>query len=243
MLLTTPLLAAVVIASAFWGGVLLARRLREWGDGRPMLDEGGRAPALPAATPDAAHGGGVKRIRARVAERIHAELASDGLTGQQSREAEELTVDRIRPKDVVTVESGVASHDGDYLVDGFVRMEEGGITRIVVAMADGQRRRWLVADVGAQRWLVVDPVVDHSFSDEPPRTIRRHGVPFLLEHRTQVAAAASGRHGRPDGSRVGVYHYRGPGYSALWLERWGREILMAEGDSVARQDVSFLPGS
>ena len=237
----TPLLAAMVIATAFWGGVLLARRLRDWGDGRPMLDESSRVPALPAAREAASDV--QKRIRARVAERIHAELASDGLSAQSPRSSEELRVDGIRVGDVVTVEAGSAEHDGDFIVDGFVRMQEGGSTRIVGIMADAGRRRWLVADLTEQRWLIVAPVLEHDFRDEPPRTIRLHNVAFVLEHRSQATGAASGRHGRPAGTRVATYSYRGPGDTAVWLERWGRQVLVGEGIGIARHDVTFLPGS
>lgn len=237
----TPLLAAMVIATAFWGGVLLARRLRDWGDGRPMLDESSRAPALPAARD--AVSDVQKRIRARVAERIHAELASDGLSAATPRVGDELSVDAMRPGDVVTIEAGVSDHDGDYLVDGFVRMHEGGNTTIVGMISDAGRRRWLVADLGEQRWLVVEPVTDQDFRDEPPRTIRQGTITYTLERRSQATAAASGRHGRPAGTRVATYGYRGPGDGVLWVERWGRVVLVGEGVSVARHDVVLLPGS
>ncbi|TPV97273.1 MAG: DUF4178 domain-containing protein [Myxococcales bacterium FL481] len=237
----TPLLAAMVIATAFWGGVLLARRLRDWGDGRPMLEEGSRVAALPA-TPDAGSEG-QKRIRARVAERIHAELAADGLSSSAPRQGDELSVDRVRTGDVVTIEAGLSEHDGDYLVEGFVRLHEGGNVRIVCSLTDAGRRRWLVASLADQRWFLVQPTADLALRDEPPRTIRHHGTSYSLDQRAQHTAGASGRHGRPSGTRVATYSYRGAGDNVLWVERWGHEVLVGEGVTVARHDVVLLPAT
>ena len=41
MLTVASLLAAMTIAGAFWVGVLAARRLRDWGEGRRALEDGG----------------------------------------------------------------------------------------------------------------------------------------------------------------------------------------------------------
>jgi hypothetical protein len=71
MLTVASLLAAMTIAGAFWVGVLAARRLRDWGEGRRALEEGGTTPlaiaAVSGAPPDDV---GSRRVRALVAQRI-----------------------------------------------------------------------------------------------------------------------------------------------------------------------------
>ena len=49
MLTVASLLAAMTIAGAFWVGVLAARRLRDWGEGRRALEEGGGTTPLAIA--------------------------------------------------------------------------------------------------------------------------------------------------------------------------------------------------
>jgi hypothetical protein len=53
MLTLASLLAAMTIAGAFWVGILAARRLRDWGDGRRQLSEGEGAHAPLALAPGA----------------------------------------------------------------------------------------------------------------------------------------------------------------------------------------------
>jgi hypothetical protein len=74
MLTLASLLAAMTIAGAFWVGILAARRLRDWGDGRRQLSEGeGHHPPLALAAASSSTSAGnlhdavSQRIRARVA--------------------------------------------------------------------------------------------------------------------------------------------------------------------------------
>src|SRR5690606_31369141 len=68
------LLAAMTIAGAFWVGVLAARRLRDWGDNSRALEQGEAPLALAAASGAPSDSDAVKKVRARVAERLEASL-------------------------------------------------------------------------------------------------------------------------------------------------------------------------
>lgn len=247
MLTVASLLAAMTIAGAFWVGVLAARRLRDWGEGRRVLEESDQPLALAAAsgappTDPASH-----RVRTLVASRLQGRLrasvdaAPRRLAGEGPHD--ELGLTTLRQGDVVVVDAAEPDVDGDYLVDGIVRLREGVDTAVVVAMADASRRRWLVGGTEQDRWLVVTPVLDHGLSGEPPRNITRASGSYALERRGQASAASIGRHGRPEGSRVGTYVYRASARQVLWLERWGDEVQLGEGQAIPSHTVSFLPGS
>lgn len=143
----------------------------------------------------------------------------------------------------MVVEDGDPSTDGDFIVEGIVLLREGGTTTVAANLADGNRRRWLVAPVDGAEWLVVEPVMGHGLDGEPPRNIRRPSGEFALSRRGQASAAATGRHERPDAPRVATYVYTSSGRSVLWVERWGHEVVMAEGRAIESNNVSFLPGS
>lgn len=251
MLTVASLLAAMTIAGAFWVGVLAARRLRDWGEGRRALDEGGGTPlaiaAVSGAPPDDAAS---RRVRALVAQRIkdhhfRARRALPRAAGSDEPAAtrDETTLGTLRVGDVVVLDDGDPEVGNDFLVDGVVNLREGGTTSVVAVLSDGDRRRWLVGADGQDRWLLVEPVGDHLLSGEPPRNIRRTRGLYTLERRGQASAAAVGRHERPAQSRVATYLYRASGRDVLWLERWGSEVLMGEGQAVESSSVSFLPGS
>lgn len=248
MLSIASLLAAMTIAGAFWVGVLAARRLRDWGDERRALDESTPQLALAAASvpPDDAR---TRKVRNLVAQRIddsryRALFRSPEDAGDPvQRRTEDISPTNLRLGDVVVIESAEAIADGDYLTEGVVLLREGGSSTVVVVMADGSRRRWLVAPVDAQEWIIVEPVTDHGLSGEPPRNLRRARGEFGLRRRGQASAAATGRHERPELPRVATYVFRGLGRDVLWVERWGHEILMGEGRLIDRHSVSFLPGS
>ena len=131
----------------------------------------------------------------------------------------------------------------DFIVEGVVNLREGGNTSVVANLADGDRHRWLIGSEGQDRWLLVEPVGDHMLSGEPPRNIRRTRGLYTLERRGQASAACVGRHERPAQSRVATYLYRAAGREVLWLERWGSEVLMGEGQAIEASSISFLPGS
>lgn len=250
MLTVASLLAAMTIAGAFWVGVLAARRLRDWGEGRRALDEGGPTPlaiaAVSGAPPDDAAS---RRVRALVAQRIkdhrfQARRALPRAPGSEGAEPrDEAGLSTLRVGDVVVLDDVDPELGNDFLVDGVVNLREGGTTSVVAMLSDGDRKRWLVGADGQERWLLVEPVGDHMLSGEPPRNIRRPRGLYTLERRGQASAACVGRHERPAHSRVATYLYRAAGRDVLWLERWGSEVQMAEGQSIESASVSFLPGS
>ena len=244
------LLAAMTIAGAFWVGVLAARRLRDWGDNTRVLEQGEAPLALAAASGAPSENDSIKRVRERVAERLQASLASGGgmVAASQGapRSGEDLDIEGLRIADVILIEAAGARVEGDFVVEGLLRLREGATTTVVAIMADGERRRWLIGSRDHEDWMVVEPVVGHGLAGEPPRSVQpRRDDPrmFSLSRRGQASVAAVGEHGRPTGSRVGTYVYRAGTRDVLWLERWGSEILMGEGVALARHSVSFLPGS
>jgi hypothetical protein len=249
MLTVASLLAAMTIAGAFWVGVLAARRLRDWGEGRRALEEGVQGPLAIAAVagrpPDDAR---TRRIRELVAERLqHGRRGRMEAVPRQPVDdpaGGDLELSTLRAGDVVVVEAADARVDGDYIVEGLVLLREGGQSTTVVNMADGHRRRWLVGADGSDEWMVVEPVSGHGIAGEPPRNIRRERGEYGLSRRGQASAAVSGRHGRPDLPRAATYVYAGgSGRDVLWVERWTDEVLLGEGRLVDEGDVSFLPGS
>ena len=253
MLTVASLLAAMTIAGAFWVGVLAARRLRDWGEGRRALEEGSGPQLAIAATsgspPDDAHS---RRVRSLVAERLRGQrLGSPAPRDRGSsrdgdgepRAAEELTVETLRPGDVVLLDTGEPELDGDYIVEGVVNLREGADATAVVNLVDGAKRRWLVAGRSMTQWMFVEPIGGHGLSGEPPRNIRRDKGLYALQRRGQASAAAIGRHGRPDATRAATYVYEASSREVLWLERWGHEVLMAEGRAIEPDYVSLLPGS
>ncbi len=244
------LLAAMTIAGAFWVGVLAARRLRDWGDNSRVLEQADAPLALAAASGAPSDNDSVKKVRARVAERLQASLASGGgmvaAAGNAPRSAEDLDIDGLRIADVILIEAAGLRVDGDFVVEGILRLREGSSTTVVAIMADGERKRWLIGSRDSEDWFIVEPVLGHGLAGEPPRNVQaRRDDPrmYALARRGQASVAAVGDHGRPAGSRVGTYVYRAGTRDVLWLERWGSEILMGEGVALARHSVSFLPGT
>lgn len=251
MLTVASLLAAMTIAGAFWVGVLAARRLRDWGEGRRALEEGGGPPlaiaAVSGSPPDDASS---RRVRSLVAQRIKDNRWAGGRAlprgsgaDSMTRTDDDLNLATLRVGDVVVLNDRDPEQGNDFLTEGVVNLREGGTTTVVAILADGDRRRWLVGTPGQERWLLVTPVGDHGLSGEPPRNIRRNAGLFSLERRGQASAACIGTHDRPSQSRAATYLYRATGRDVLWLERWGSEVLMGEGQSIDADAVSFLPGS
>ena len=250
MFAVPSLLAAMTIAGAFWVGVLAARRLRDWGDSNHALETGESQLALMAASGTPSDHASIKKVRARVAERLQASLESGRAMAAASayspRSAEDLDIDSLRVGDVTIVEASDSRVEGDYMIEGLLRLREGGTTTVVAVIADGDRRRWLIGAKDSQEWYVVEPIEGHGIAGEPPRNIQPHPDNprvFALSRRGQASVAAVGSHGRPGGSRVGTYVFRAGTRDVLWLERWGNEVLMGEGPIVARHAVSFLPGT
>jgi hypothetical protein len=250
MLTVASLLAAMTIAGAFWVGVLAARRLRDWGEGRRAIEEGGPTPlALAAASGAPPDDPRTRRVRELVAQRLRQdrtrELASTAWAASEAPRtgAEDLDLGSLRVADVVVVETTDGELDGDFIVEGLVHLREGGSTSVVANMVDGSRRRWLIGSPDGDRWMIAEPVTGHGLSGEPPRHIRRDGRDYALERRGQASAAGMGRHGRPELPRVATYLYTASARDALWLERWGHEVVMGQGRMIERHEVSFLPGS
>ncbi|MCX4246472.1 DUF4178 domain-containing protein [Paraliomyxa miuraensis] len=245
----------MTIAGAFWVGVLAARRLRDWGEGRRALEEGEHVPlAIAAASGAPVDDAGTRKVRALVAKRIkdhrwEAGRAAGRGSGSGAEAAVEegapvdLSLSTLRVGDVVVLDGGHPELGSDFITDGVISLREGGTTTIVANLSDGDRRRWLVGAEDQDRWLLVAPVHDHGLSGEPPRNIRRERGLYTLERRGQASAAAVGKHERPSQSRAATYVYRATGRDVLWVERWGSEVLVGEGESVDAGSISLLPGS
>ncbi|MBV1860701.1 MAG: DUF4178 domain-containing protein, partial [Nannocystaceae bacterium] len=190
-----------------------------------------------------------RRVRQLVAERLAnprhrpGTIAPRQLASADPASRSELGLTSLRQGDVVVVEAADGGADGDYLTEGVVLLREGSNTTLVVNMADGSRRRWLVGGAHLDEWFVLEPVAAHGLSGEPPRNIRRDRGDYTLQRRGQASAACTGRHERPEQPRVASYVYGGASRNVLWLERWGHEVLMAEGIRLDAGSVSFLPGS
>ena len=264
MLTLASLLAAMTIAGAFWVGILAARRLRDWGDGRRQLAEGndGHPPLALAAAASTSHGsmsamtggsgggGGAlhdpvsQRVRARVAQRLQGRVGPTvPRPPEVDPDAQDLGLTGLRQGDVVVVETGDPLRDGDYLVDGVVNLREGAQVTVVAVMTDADRTRWLVGSPDQDRLLLCEPIRGHGLSGEPPRHIHHDELSYALERRGQSSAAGVGMHGRPALPRVATYLYRAGADQALWLERWGDQVLMGTAASISANDVHFLPGS
>ncbi len=242
----------MTIAGAFWVGVLAARRLRDWGEGRRAIEDGHTPLMLTATAGSAPDDARTRKIRALVADRLRHDrnrpvtapnprVHSDRAGGPAEPVDLELTT--LRQGDVVAIESGDTSIDGDYIVEGTVLLREGGLTTVVAILQDASRTAWLVGAAGASEWYLVQPQGGHGLSGEPPRNITRDRGTYALQRRGQASAACTGNHGRPELPRVATYLYSGGSRDVLWLERWDHEILLAEGKSVDAADVGFLPGS
>jgi len=251
MLTVASLVAALTIAGAFWVGILAARRLRDWGDNRRLGDGGGEPLALTAgagsgpinAKPplDAAS----QRVRSRVAQRLQGRLPQQVAPRPvvERPDQPEMSPTDLRQGDVVLIDSGDVSVDGDFLIEGVLTLREGQNTTVVVVMADTDRRRWLVTSPALQSWLLLEPVSGHGLLGEPPRHIQRGPHDYGLERRGQASAAGVGMHGRPALPRVATYVYRAAPERMLWLERWGDQVLMGEGIELPSHFAAFLPGS
>lgn len=251
MFAVPSLLAAMTIAGAFWVGVLAARRLRDWGDNNRALEHGEATLALTAGASQPSDDPAIRKVRARVAERLQAGLHNRAIaqTSAAPRSGEELEIDNLRVGDVIMLDA-IASPggaiEGDYVIEGLLRLSEGASVTVVAIIADGDRRRWLIGSRESDEWYVVTPIADHGLVGEPPRNVqprRDSAKVYGLVRRGQASVAALGEHGRPSSSRVGVYLYRAGTRDVVWLERWGNEVLLGEGTTVARHGVSFLPGT
>ncbi|MCA9715433.1 MAG: DUF4178 domain-containing protein [Myxococcales bacterium] len=240
----------MTIAGAFWVGILAARRLRDWGDGRHALPEGEGGPQLALAAASGGnshppHDPASQRVRARVAERLRGR-AYAGAVPRSYIDDDPATPDlglaNLRQGDVVLVNSSDPERDGDYLVDGVLNLREGAATTVIAVLNDVGKRRWLIGAPARDQWLWLAPVTGHGLVGEPPRHIRQGDLSYALERRGQASAAGAGMHGRPALPRVATYLYRCESTRVLWLERWGDQVLMGEGVELPSHFVGFLPG-
>lgn len=252
MLTLASLLAAMTIAGAFWVGILAARRLRDWGDRRQLAEADGSHPSLAlAAASSSVTSGSIpgdpisQKIRARVAQRLQGRVqpAPAPRPAVDSPDQPELSLMTLRQGDVVVVEAGDPRLDGDYLIDGVVNLKEGATATVIAVMTDADRQRWLVASPDQDRWLIAEPVRGHGLAGEPPRHIPHEEHTYALERRGQASATGIGMHGRPALPRVATYVYRATADQALWVERWGDQVLVGAATAVSQHAVQFLPGS
>lgn len=238
----------MTIAGAFWVGVLAARRLRDWGEGRRAIEDGHSPLALAAANGSAPDDPRTRRIRALVAERLRHDRgralpASAPRSGNGDVGPPDLDLSTLRTGDVVVIETGDAELDGDYIVEGLAHLREGGVPTVVAMVHDAGRKRWLVGTPGHDEWMLLEPVHGHGLAGEPPRNIARDRGNYALVRRGQSSVACTGRHERPELPRVATYVYSGGGREVLWLERWDHEVLLGEGKTLDAISVGFLPGS
>lgn len=252
MLTLASLLAAMTIAGAFWVGILAARRLRDWGDRRQLTEGDGHHPPLALAAASVSTTSGSipgdpvsQKIRNRVAQRLQGRLqpAAVPRPGPASPDQPDLSLMTLRQGDVVVIETGDPHLDGDYLVDGVVNLKEGATATVIAVMTDADRQRWLVASPDQERWLLAEPVRGHGLVGEPPRHIPHQELTYALERRGQASATGLGMHGRPALPRVATYVYRASSERALWVERWGDQVLVGAATAIPQHAVQFLPGS
>ena len=231
-----------MISGAFWVGVLAAKRLRDLGEADPALAEGEVPLALPPSPTGPSRDVSSRRIRQAVAERLQDGLLDPGGAAVE-RDALDLGIEGLRIGDIVSVVAREPEVEGDFVVEGVLRLREGSKTQFVVVAADGARVRWLVGNEGGEGWLSVEPFEGHQLRGEPPRNLELTRGSYALRRRGQSSVAGVGRHGRPDAARVATYVFEGPGERLAWVERWTDELFVGEGVPVPAHAVSFLPGS
>ncbi len=231
------LLAAMTIAGAFWVGVLAARRLRDWGDGRRAIEEGdgpARLALPPSAPPNDPR---TRRVRAALTARLgELHLGSD--SGNEAPARDELTLLTTRPGDVVMIEGAE-----DYIVEGVVNLREGARASVLLVLDDGGHEKWLVGAPDDATLVWLDPVPEHNLAGEPPRYLQRGELEYTLARRGQASAAGLGAHKRPGEGRVATYLFRATGDKVAWAERWGDRVFLGEGRMLAASMVTLLPGS
>ena len=90
---------AMTIAGAFWVGVLAARRLRDWGEGRRAIEDGHTPLALAAGSSGVPDDPRTRRIRALVADREPVSLHPDAVQTDVSAFRQELAAAARAPDD------------------------------------------------------------------------------------------------------------------------------------------------
>ncbi len=242
MLTLASLLAAMTIAGAFWVGILAARRLRDWGDGRRQLAEAeGHAPlALTAGTSSAgmamtmgmgSHGvhsghsghsgmvamGGM--LHDAVSQRIRARVAQrlQGRIGP--------TVPRTLDVDPESADLGLTSlRQGDVVVieAGDAKLDGDYLVDGVINLREGASITVVVVmtDADRTRWLVGSPDHDRLALCEP---IRGHGLtgepPRHIQHADQDYALE--RRGQSSAAGVGMHGRPAMPRVATYLYRAG----------------------
>jgi hypothetical protein len=241
IMVVESLFAALVISGAFWVGVLAAKRLRDLGENDPALAEGDMPLALPPSPTGPGRDVASRRIRQVVAERLQDGLLDPGGAALE-RDASDLSLEGLRVGDIVSVVARGAEVEGDFIVDGLLRLREGSTTRMVLVTSDGGRIRWFVSGED-DSWISVGPSEDHGLRGEPPRNLELSAGSYALRRRGQSSVAGLGRHGRPEANRVATYLFEGPSERLAWIERWGDTLFVGEGVPLPGHAVSFLPGS
>lgn len=242
ILVVESLFAALVISGAFWVGVLAAKRLRDLGESDPALAEGEVPLALAPSSGGPGRDAASRRIRQVVAERLRDGLLDPGGAASQ-RDASDLSLEGLRVGDIISVVAREPEVEGDFIIDGILRMREGSKTRLILITSDGGRQRWFVGSDEDTSWISVEPVKDHALGGEPPRNLELERGNYALRRRGQSSVAGLGRHLRPEGTRVATYLFEGPGERLAWIERWGDALFVGEGVPLPAHAVSFLPGS
>lgn len=225
MLTLASLLAALTIAGAFWVGILAARRLRDWGDGRRQLAEGeGHHGPLALAAGNSGlmnnglgnslgysgggnggnNGGGSggmlhdpvsKRIRDRVAQRLQGRIGP--------------TVPRTVDVDPEAADLGLTGlRQGDVVIIETADPALDGDYLIdgVINFREGANVTVVVVmtDADRTRWLVGSPDQDRYALCEP---IRGHGLsgepPRHIHHADQDYALE--RRGQSSAAGVGMH--------------------------------------
>ena len=228
MLTLASLLAAMTIAGAFWVGILAARRLRDWGDGRRQLSEGeGHAPlALASGSSGAAMnamnamnmgnslagsggshgnsgGGSGGMLHDAVSQRIRARVAQrlQGRIGP--------TIPRTIEVDPEAADLGLTGlRQGDVVIieAGDPALDGDYLIDGVINFREGATVTVVVVmtDADRTRWLVGSPDQDRHLLCEP---IRGHGLsgepPRHILHADQDYALE--RRGQSSAAGVGMH--------------------------------------
>lgn len=182
---------------------------------------------------------GVRKHRKKAAAVSEAAPAA-----RQLAERTEITIEQLRPDDVVMVEGT------DYIVAGVARVS-----------ADEPDAPWVLEcrldDAGQEAWLVVrrerasscvlygKRVEQLAVGDPPSELLDYQGEVFRLKRRGQVALTSTEGDLGPGfpADKCRYWEYQQPGSGRLWLRRGGGEPLVFVGQRVRRHLVTVLPGS
>lgn len=127
------------------------------------------------------------------------------------------------PSDVRTLKLGDVVHyeDGDYVVEGSVRLEQDGFTWHEHRLVDGERSLWLSVEDDEGLEVVVWQRTRATLEPGPP-TLTHEGVEYELDERGHAQFTASGSTSTAPTGRVEFVDYEA-GDRRLSFERYGSD--------------------